>query len=61
MADILNLNKARKAKARADKAAKARENRVKFGRSRAEKDLESARRAKAIRDIDAHRREDEGE
>ncbi len=58
MADIVNLNKARKAKSRAGKAAEASENRVKFGRTGTEKQREKALRANAIRTIDAHRRDD---
>jgi hypothetical protein len=37
MAEIVNLNRARKARARAEQAAQAAANRVKHGRSRAEK------------------------
>jgi hypothetical protein len=33
MADVVNLNRVRKSKAKADKAAQAAENRVKFGRT----------------------------
>ena len=36
-ADLINLNKARKAKARADKENRAQENRAKFGRTKADK------------------------
>jgi hypothetical protein len=36
-ADLINLNKARKAKARADKEGRAQENRAKFGRTKAAK------------------------
>jgi hypothetical protein len=34
MADVINLNKARKAQAKRDKTAQAVENRVKFGQSK---------------------------
>ncbi|MBT3237931.1 MAG: DUF4169 family protein [Rhodospirillaceae bacterium] len=37
MAEIVNLNKARKAKAKADKKASAEENRVRFGQTKADK------------------------
>lgn len=57
MADILSLSKARKAKARAGKEAAAAENRVKFGRTKAEKLADDARRTKADKVIDAHKRE----
>jgi hypothetical protein len=55
MADILSLSKARKAKAKADKEAGAAENRVKFGRTKAEKAADKARRDLAEKGIDAHK------
>lgn len=57
MANILSLSKARKAKARADKDATAAANRAKFGRTKAEKLADEARKAKADKGIDGHRRE----
>jgi hypothetical protein len=57
MADLINLNKARKERARAEKPAKAAENRVAFGRTKAEKDLEKARTENAARLLDGHRRD----
>lgn len=50
MTEPINLNKFRKARARADDKAKAAENRVRFGRTKAEKtvsklEAERARRA----------------
>ncbi len=57
MADLINLNRARKAKAKADKGTVAAENRVKFGRSKAEKALQSAEKSMAQKLIDAHRRD----
>ena len=57
MADILSLSKARKTKARAAKDATASENRVKFGRTKAEKLADKARTALAEKGIDAHKRE----
>ena len=57
MADILSLSKARKTKARAAKEATAAQNRVKFGRTKAEKLAEKAQSALADRGIDAHKRE----
>lgn len=56
-ADIINLRQARKGRARADKTAKAAENREKFGRTKAEKTLTKALSEKAVRDLDAHRRD----
>ena len=57
MADILSLSKARKAKARADRDAAAAGNRVKFGRSKAEKAKDAAQKSIAEKIIDAHKRE----
>ena len=57
MAELVNLNRARKAKARTGAEAKAAENRVKFGRTKAERKLQAARADKAVRDIDAGKRE----
>jgi chorismate mutase len=58
MAEIVNLRTARKQAARKAARAKGDENAARFGRTRAEKDLEQARADKAARDLDAHRRED---
>lgn len=41
MADIVNLNRARKAKQRAEAERQAAENRVRFGRTKAEKQRDS--------------------
>jgi hypothetical protein len=54
MSSVTNLNQFRKTKARAEKRAKADENAVKFGRSKAQKDLEKARAEKAKRDLDGN-------
>lgn len=52
MGDLVNLNKARKAKAKGAARALAEANRAKFGRTRVEKDIEKARRAKAEHMLD---------
>lgn len=52
MADIINLNKARKAKAKAAEAAKAVENRARFGRTKAEKAHDEAERARMDAGLD---------
>ncbi len=57
MAKIINLRAARKAKDREQARAKGDENAVKFGRTKAEKDLEKARAEKTKRDLDGHARE----
>jgi len=58
MADILSLSKARKARARAQKEAAAAENRVRFGRTRADRQSEAVEKARAADKLDAHKRED---
>jgi hypothetical protein len=55
MSEPVNLNKFRKAKAKAEKEQKAKENRTKFGRTKAEKSLEKARADKQSKLTDAHR------
>lgn len=57
MADIVNLNQVRKAKARDAEKRRAEENRTKFGRSKAEKDVVHRLETKAERNLDAHQRE----
>ena len=52
MSNVTNLNHFRKAKARDDKRAKADENAVRFGRTKAQKELEKAQAEKAKRDLD---------
>lgn len=61
MAKPVNLNRFRKQKARAEQKTRAAENAVKYGRTQAEKALETARRDKARRDLDAHRGEDDAD
>ena len=58
MADIVNLNQARKTKAKSDDKVRAAENRAKFGRTKVEKTLEAARADKQRRDLDGAKRED---
>lgn len=59
MAEIINLRQARKQKARADKEARAEQNRVTFGRTKDEKKLTKAEQEMARRRLDAHKRDDE--
>lgn len=61
MGEVINLNKARKRKARADGAAQAAENRVRFGRTKEQKQLDTAVTEEARRRLDALKREDGGE
>ena len=58
MAEIINLRKARKAKARAAKEAEAAGNRAKFGRPKEERSQSGAAKDLLDRKLDAHRRED---
>jgi len=58
MADILSLSKARKAKARAEKEQTAAQNRVKFGRTKAEKQRDAALGKLAEKRLDANKREE---
>ena len=57
MAEIHSLSKARKAKARAEKEATAEANRIKFGRTKAEKLQTAAEKARSDKTIDAHKRD----
>lgn len=59
MAEIINLRQARKQKARAEKEARAEQNRFAFGRTKAEKELTKAERDMAQRRLDAHKRDDD--
>lgn len=61
MADVINLRRARKARERDAREREAAEKRRRFGRTHAEKDAETARRLKAERAIDGHRREPGGD
>lgn len=58
MNDVVNLNKARKARDKARKLDQAQENRVRFGRTKSEKDLAKAKTAQAERRLDEAKRED---
>lgn len=53
MVEPINLNKFRKAKARAEKEQRAAENRAKFGRTKAEKAADEARDKKLKQDVDS--------
>jgi hypothetical protein len=57
MSEIVNLRNRRKAKARADGAVKAAENRVRFGRSLAERELMKAAELKRARELNGRRLE----
>ena len=55
---VIGLGKARKARARAEARRKADANAVKFGRSKAERDLDAARLAADRARLDGHKRDD---
>lgn len=57
MGNVVNFNKAKKAKGREASKAQAVENRVRFGRGKAEKALAKAEADKASRTLDGARRE----
>ena len=57
MVEPINLNKARKAKARADKEQRAQENRIKFGRTKSEKARDKHLQAKTKTDFDGKKRD----
>lgn len=57
MADVVSLTKARKARDRAEAKAEAAANRVRHGRTKAERAAAEAAEGKAARTLDAHKRE----
>ncbi len=57
MAEPINLNKARKAKARVDQRSQAAENRVRFGQSKAVKAISKLEAERTRRDLDGKKRE----
>lgn len=59
MVEIVNLRRARKDKAKRDRAAEADANRRRFGRTRAEKDADKDTAERAARLIDGKRLEAE--
>ena len=56
MAEIVNLKRARKAKARVASAAEAEANRLAHGRAKAEKSQTKAEKDAALRKLDGHKR-----
>ena len=59
-AEIVNLNKVRKARERANRERDAQENRLKYGQTKSERNLFEARNRKWQSDIDASCRESDG-
>lgn len=58
MAEIINLRTVRKQKARAEKENVAEANRLKFGRTKAERLQQESEKTRADKHIDAHKRDD---
>jgi hypothetical protein len=59
--NVINLNRFRKKKARTEKARQADINRVRHGRTQAEKDRELAERERATRMLEGKRLESPGD
>ncbi|HML28113.1 MAG TPA: DUF4169 family protein [Hyphomicrobium sp.] len=59
-AEIINLNKVRKARERADREREAHENRLKYGQSKAERNVADAQQRKAQADLDGAQRDENG-
>jgi hypothetical protein len=57
MAEIANLNRARKTKVRSDAAAQAARNRIAFGLTKAQRAAMRAERAAAAAALDGHKRD----
>ncbi|HEV7338585.1 MAG TPA: DUF4169 family protein [Bosea sp. (in: a-proteobacteria)] len=55
MAEIVNLRRARKAKARSEAEAQAAQNRIEFGRTKAERKLTEAEKALQAARLEGHR------
>ena len=55
MAEIINLRRVRKQRARQEAEQQAQQNRITFGRTKAERSLTDAERDKAARTLDGHR------
>lgn len=58
MGEIVNLNRARKARDKAQDKARAAANRIAYGRTGVEKESARIERERAERHIDGHKRED---
>jgi hypothetical protein len=58
MAEIINLRRARKGKARDEASAKAAENRARFGKTKAQRLKEATETERAAKTLDGHKRED---
>ncbi len=61
MTKVTNLNRFRKSRTRSERQKRAAENRVRFGRTKAEKVLSEARKTKAEIHLDGHKLEKDDE
>jgi hypothetical protein len=59
MGDVVNLRRARKARDRATAEAQAAQNRIEFGRTKAERKLAEAEKTLAERHLEGHRLTDD--
>jgi len=59
MADIINLKQARKQRERDGRARRAAENRARHGRSKADRQVELFETARAARQMEQHRRDED--
>jgi Domain of unknown function (DUF4169) len=58
MADILNLHRFKKTKAKTEQTKTAESNRIKFGLTKAQKQLNQKQTELTLRALDGHKRED---
>ncbi|HYG90555.1 MAG TPA: DUF4169 family protein [Azospirillum sp.] len=58
MGDVVNLNRYRKAQAKAQREKQAEENRVRFGRPKSETTVQRRERDRAQRDLDGKKRDE---
>lgn len=58
MGDVINLNRARKARAKAERVVKADANRARFGRTKAEKAADAQALARTTATLDGAKREE---
>lgn len=57
MGDIVNLRRVRKQQLRLSDAAQAQENRLRFGQSKADRELAAHQQVRAVQALSGHRRE----
>ena len=59
MSDPVNLNRFRKARVKVESVKQAEENRARFGRTKAQRDLDKALVSQSDKRLDAHRLNDD--